>query len=45
MPKSYNLKCNRTPEASYLMDEKSCNALELYPYELMGVWWSLVYVR
>jgi hypothetical protein len=45
MPESYNLKCTRTPEASYLMDEKSGNALELYPYKVMGVWWSLVCAR
>ena len=34
---SCNPKCTRTPEASYLMDEKPGNALELYPYEAAGV--------
>src|SRR5215203_3648847 len=28
MPESYNLKCIRTPEGSYLMDEKPANTLE-----------------
>jgi hypothetical protein len=29
---SYNLECTRTPEGSYLMDEKPAKTLELYPY-------------
>ena len=33
MPESYNLECTRTPEGSYLMDEKPAKTLELYPYE------------
>jgi hypothetical protein len=45
MPESCNPKCTRTPEASYLMDEKPRNALEFYPYEAAGVWWRLVCVR
>jgi hypothetical protein len=40
MPESYNLKCIRTPEVSYLMDEKPANTLESYPYEGAAVWWS-----
>jgi hypothetical protein len=31
---SYNLECTRTPEGSYLMDEKPAKTLELYPYEV-----------
>ena len=45
MTESYNLECTRTPEGSYLMDEKPAKTLELYPYEGAAVWWSLVCVR
>ena len=45
MPETYNLKCIRTPEVSYLMDEKPAHTLESYPYEGAAVWWSLVCVR